>query len=251
MFARTYCRLPAALVLVAASSLACAADLREPLTLRSADGGVVAALQHGSGARAVLLVPGGRYTKESWDDQAARIAAAGYRVLAIELRGRGASRGGSAGEDEGMPLDVGAAVQHLRATGASSVVVVGASLGGWAAARAAADAGPGWIDGLVLLAHSPIEDPERLRVPVFFIVARGDARPEQPPRLVALREQCARAPGPTHLWVPEGTAHAQALFGTDQAAPLMDAILAFLVQYGGAHPMRADAPAERWAGCTG
>jgi pimeloyl-ACP methyl ester carboxylesterase len=78
---------------------------------------------------------------------------AGFRVLAVDFRGRGQSRGpqSKSGED-GAEFDVLAAVRYLRKIGAKTVSVVGASLGGEAAANASIDAEPGEIDGLVLLA---------------------------------------------------------------------------------------------------
>ena len=194
----------------------------------TADGGRVYAHGYGAGERAVVLAPGGRWTKESWAAQARVLAASGFRVLAIDFRGRGRSRGGpgAASRDDGVPLDVLAAVRYLRRTGAATVSVVGASYGGWAAGRAAA-AAPGAIDRLVLLA-APVDAPERLGGRTLFVVARDDVRGEGVLRLPEIRAAYARAPAPKALLILEGSAHAQALFETDQGAPLMAAIVRFL-----------------------
>jgi pimeloyl-ACP methyl ester carboxylesterase len=151
------------------------------------------------------------------------LAAAGFRVLAIDFRGRGRSRGGpgSPSPDDGVHLDVLAAVRHLHEIGARSVAVVAASFGGGAAAQAAVEAAPGEIDRLVLLAHSPIEQPERMRGRKLFVVARDDPGWDGSPRLVRIREQYERAPGPKELLILEGSAHAQFLFDTDQVARLL------------------------------
>jgi pimeloyl-ACP methyl ester carboxylesterase len=200
------------------------------LSIPTSDSGVVSAHRWGGGPRGVVLVPGGRFAKESWEPQARVLAAAGFHVLAMELRGRGESRAGAAGSD-GYPLDVLAAVGHLRGLGVESVAVVAASLGGWAAAEAVVAAAPGEaVDRLVLLAHPPIDEPERLTPPTLFIVARDDASGTGALRLVAIRDQYQRAPGPKELVVLDGSAHAQFLFETDQAERLMEVILRFLSQ---------------------
>ena len=121
-----------------------------------------------------------------------------------------------------------AAVRYLRENGASTVAVVGASMGGGAAAEAAVEAKPGEIDRLVLLAHSPIAHPERIDVPTLFILARDDPQANGTPRLVAIREQYEKATGPKELVVLDGSAHAQFIFDTDQGERLMREILQFL-----------------------
>lgn len=194
----------------------------------TADGGVTSATLHGSGPRAVVLVHGGRFDKESWEPQARALVAAGFRVLAIDLRGGGGSRAGSAGPDA-VDIDVLSAVRWLRTNGATSVGIVGASLGGGAAAEAAIAAEPGEIQNLVLLAHSSIEHPERLRGRKLFVLGRGDMRGEPGvPRLAEVRDQYVRAPEPKELLILETDAHAQQLFQTHESERLMREIIRFL-----------------------
>lgn len=211
----------------ALGSILIAAALGAPpqlVSFATPDGGTVYADSYGSGEHAVVLVHGARFDKESWRDQAERLADAGLRALAIDLRGYGDSRGGteSASPYDGFPLDVLAAVRFLRESGATEVSVVGGSLGGWAAARAAVAADPGEIDRLVLLAASPIEHPERLPGRKLFIASRGD------PGAGHIRQQFERAPEPKRLVLLEGAAHAQHIFATDQGERLMAEILRFL-----------------------
>lgn len=212
-----------------------AGDSRTPakprvVSFAATDSGVVYADESGDGPRAVVLAHGGRFTKESWEDQAAELTTAGFRVLAIDFRGRGQSGGGTtpADDDRGYVLDVLAAVRYLRDSGAERVSIVGASFGGWAAAEAAIESQPDQIDRLVLLAHSPVEHPERITGRKLFIIARDDPKADGTPRLVRFREQYERAPEPKELLILEGDAHAQFIFDTDQASRLMSEILRFL-----------------------
>jgi len=216
--------------LLAALALPRVASPQDLVSFPTDDGGRVYADLYGAGNRGVVLAHGGRFTKESWTKQALALADAGHRVLAIDFRGRGQSRGGprlEPGED-GLRFDVLAAVRYLRENGASTVAVVGGSMGGGAAAEVATEAKPGEIDRLVLLAHSPIEHPERIAVPTLFILARDDPQANGTPRLVAIREQYEKAAGPKELVVLEGSAHAQFIFDTDQGDRLMREILRFL-----------------------
>ncbi|MGD8375682.1 MAG: alpha/beta fold hydrolase [Acidobacteriota bacterium] len=194
----------------------------------SPDGGVVHADLYGDGERGVVLAPGGRFRKESWAAQAAVLAGEGFRVLAIDFRGRGESRGGPDAAGDELQLDVLAAVRYLRETGATWIAVVGASLGGWAAGNAAVEAEPGEIDRLVLLAPSPVDEPERMQGAKLFLTARDDTDGSGRPRLVRIREQYEKASGPKELIVVDGEAHAQYLFDTDQGPRVLEAILVFL-----------------------
>jgi dienelactone hydrolase len=202
----------------------------ERVSFPTSDGGIVHADLYGTGERAVVLAHGGRFQKPSWEKQARVLVDAGFRVLAIDFRGRGQSRGGPAAGsgDEGLRYDVLAAVRYLQASGAKTVSVVGASLGGGAAAEASVEAKPGEIDRLVLLAHSTIEHPERMKGRKLFITARDDPRADGSPRLIKIREQFERAPEPKELVILEGSAHAQFVFDTDQGDRLMREILRFL-----------------------
>src|SRR5262245_56917991 len=65
----------------------------ERISLRTQDGGVISGDLYGVGDRGVVLAHGGRFNKESWQKQAQQLANAGYRVLAIDFRGYGDSRG--------------------------------------------------------------------------------------------------------------------------------------------------------------
>ena len=194
------------------------------------DGGVVYADVYGSGERGVVLAHGGQFNKESWQKQAEVLAGAGFRVLAIDFRGYGRSRGPKSKSGfNGVEYDVLGAVRYLHATGAKTVSVVGASFGGGAAADASILSEPGEIDRLVLLAAWTDEPPEKIKGRKLFIVARDDADGKDL-RLTHIRANYEKALDPKELLILDGTAHAQFLFATDQGDRLMREILRFLTQ---------------------
>ena len=182
----------------------------------------------------MVLVHGGQFTKESWEKQARALTARGFRTLAIDFRGRGQSRGGPGAEsdDDAAHLDVLAAVRFLRENGAERISLIGASFGGWACARAATQLPSGQIDRLVLLAHSPIADPESLQGRILFITARDDFSGGGTLRLPSIRDQYERAPSPKELVILDGSSHAQHIFATEQGSRLLAEIIRFMTDSG-------------------
>ncbi len=218
------------LAAAAAVLLLGASVVSERVCFPTSDGGLVYADVYGEGDRGVVLAHGGRFNKESWTPQARTLAKAGFRVLAMDFRGYGQSRGPGDTDPLAAPLhlDVLAAVRYLRGMGAKSVSVVGGSMGAGAAADASVEAKPGEIDRIVLLAGLSNRPPERLQGRKLFIVSRDDVGGPDVPRLPRIRGQYEQAPKPKELIILEGSAHAQALFGTDQGERLMREILRFL-----------------------
>jgi pimeloyl-ACP methyl ester carboxylesterase len=201
---------------------------QEHVSFPTQDGGVVYTDMYGKGERGVVLAHGGPFNKESWEKQALALVKAGFRTLAIDLRGHGLSRGPqSKSGDDGVEYDVLAAVRYLRRTGAKTVAVVGASYGGAAAADASIEAEPGEIDRLVLLAAWTARPAEKMKGRKLFIVARDDAN-DDGPRLPKIRANYEKAVGPKELVILDGSAHAQFIFETDQGERLMREILRFL-----------------------
>jgi pimeloyl-ACP methyl ester carboxylesterase len=202
---------------------------QEHVSFPTEDGGVVYADIYGKGERGLVLAHGGRFNKESWEKQARTLASAGFRVLALNFRGYGKSRGPGDAAPMGAPLhlDVLAAVRYLRKTNAKAVSVVGGSMGGGAAGDASIASRPGEIDRVVFLGASPNGPAEKLKCRSLFIVARDDAN-EDGPRLPRIQEQYQKAPEPKTLIILDGSAHAQFLFETDQADRVMREILQFL-----------------------
>lgn len=206
-----------------------AVDAQQPVSFKTADGWTIHAEVHGRGERAVVLVHGGRFTKEGWRPQADQLARAGFRVLAIDMRGFGASKEGpkELNPGYGSPLDVLAAVRWLHGSGAKSVSVIGGSMGADAAAGASIDAAPGEIDALILMAGYADQPPEKLKGRKLFVVTQDDANAAGL-RLPRIRKQYEAASNPKELLILEGSAHAQFIFETAQGTRLMEEILRFL-----------------------
>jgi pimeloyl-ACP methyl ester carboxylesterase len=205
------------------------AAAQEHVSFPTQDGGSVYSDLYGKGERCVVLAHGGRFNKESWEKQARILAGAGFRVLAIDFRGYGQSRGPGQADPLSAPLhlDVLAAVRYLRNNGAKSVAVVGGSMGGSAAGDASIASAPGEINRLVLLGSAPNGPAEKLKAATLFIVARDDSNGAGL-RLPGIRAQYEKAPEPKELIVLDGSAHAQYLFDTNQGERVMHEILRFL-----------------------
>lgn len=217
------------IAIIVALFLSMAAAAQKTVSFPTEDGGEVYADVYGGGDRGIVLAHGGRFNKESWEKQARTLATGGFRVLALDFRGYGKSRGPGESTPMSAPLhlDVLAAVRYLRETGAKSVSVVGGSMGGGAAGDASIASRPGEIDRVVFLGSAPNGPADKLKSSTLFIVARDDANSDGP-RLPGIRAQYEKAPEPKELIILDGSAHAQFLFQTDQGDRVMREIVRFL-----------------------
>lgn len=103
-----------------------------PITVPSRDGLPLAALllQGAPGAPGVVMLHGAGSRKENHLDFAQRLADVGFWALMPDLRGHGET-GGT--KDAGMPGDVLACLDALRARGAGPLGLRGSSMGGYLA----------------------------------------------------------------------------------------------------------------------
>jgi pimeloyl-ACP methyl ester carboxylesterase len=121
----------------------------------------------------VLLLHGGGQTRHAWSRAARELAAAGYYVISLDLRGHGDSAW--APDDEGYPLEVFAAdVRAVVATLAQPPVLIGASLGGGSSLLAVGEAGPGFARALVLVDMVPRPAEDGVRNIYNFMSARPE-----------------------------------------------------------------------------
>jgi pimeloyl-ACP methyl ester carboxylesterase len=217
-------------LIIALAIMPAAVQADVTVSFSASDGGRVFADEYGSGPRDVILAHGGRYNKESWAPQARAFTTAGFHLLAIDFRGYGRSYGPEQQNPDNAPFerDVLAAAAFARANRrATSVAIVGASLGATAAGDAAIEDNGRTIDRVVLLSESPSRSATKLHVPVLFIVSRNDASAEGP-RLPHIQAQYDRVRGPKKLMVLPGSAHGQAIFWSSQGSSVTAVIIRFL-----------------------
>ncbi len=129
----------------------------------------------------VVLLPSSSRDSEDFDDVAAGIAAAGFRVLRPQPRGMG----NSVGSLEKLTLhdlagDIARVIAHEQS---GPAVIVGHAFGQWVARMAAVDH-PALVRGVVLAAAAAKQVPQTLRD--ALATAADAARPEAE-RLAALR----------------------------------------------------------------
>lgn len=222
-------RMPILRALLLTLVVSAATAAQQSISFSTEDGGRICADLYSQGASAVVLAHGGRFNKESWRDQARLLVSEGFRVLAIDFRGFGCSTGPGQADFDNAPFenDVLAAVRYLKAHGAKTVSVVGASFGGGAAGDASIKSVAGEIGRIVFLGAAPNLSAEKLKSRALFIIARDDGN-DAGPRLPRIRAQYERAPQPKELIVVDGSAHAQFLFQTDQGARVIHEIVRFL-----------------------
>jgi pimeloyl-ACP methyl ester carboxylesterase len=198
------------------------------ITLQASDGWAIAADHYGSGPRGLVLVHGGRLTKESWEREARRFVATGYHVLAPDLRGFGKSqvRPSASVSEEHTARDVIAAVQYLRAHGAITISLIGGSMGGDAAADASWGDVGGAVDCLVLLSSAGGTAPERIRArTVLVIAARDDQRSNGDRRFPTIQAGYDRISAPKSFLALHGAAHAQAMLDTRDGEKIVEGML--------------------------
>lgn len=191
------------------------------VSFKTADGGKIVANLYGKGDHAVVLAHGAVFNKESWHNLAITLSSKGYTVLALDFRGYGKSASGS--KEKALYMDVLAAVAYLRNEGAKYVSLIGASMGGGAAAQAAVEAKEGEIASVILLSPVPIQNPERMKADKFLFIASRDE-----PLMPGVKEQYERSPEPKKFELLEGSAHAQHIFKTERADKLTKLIVDFL-----------------------
>ena len=112
---------------------------------------VPACIDAGDGATAVFLLHGVGGGKEAWPDALQALVGAGFRAVAWDMPGYGASPGIDPYDNAGLAR---ALERLIDATGARRNVILGHSMGGMIAQEAAA-LFPEKIHGLILSATSP------------------------------------------------------------------------------------------------
>ena len=202
------------------SSVTSAQEL-QPVSFASADGGIVHADYFHSGSKAIVLAHGAIFNKESWSELTKNLLKNNISVLAINFRGYGESTAGNRPVDKYE--DILAAVRFLHTQpGISQISVLGASMGGRAAAKAVIHSSPGEINQLILLSPATVTEPEKLKGDILYIASESETI------INAIKAQYQKTPEPKQLKLIEGKAHAQHIFKTQENTALNELIIHFL-----------------------
>ena len=173
------------------------------------------------GSHAVLLAHGAIFNKESWGEFEKQLLENNYTILAIDFRGYGKSTKGD--QPNALYQDILAGVKFLQAqSGVNKITVLGASMGGAAAAKASVYSESGSINQLILLSPASVYKADKLKGDLLFIASEDEYLAK------ALRSSYSKAPKPKMLKLIPGSAHAQHIFKTSEADALTLIILDFL-----------------------
>lgn len=167
------------------------------------------ALTWGDGPYGVVLAHGAAFDAASWQDQAPAMADTGATVVAVE---------------DISPEGINDAVTYLQDSGIDDVALVGGSAGADGILDLASDQ-PDLPDQLILLSpNSPVEGLGE--EPKLFIAS------EDEPVADVSTELAENSPGSDNeATLLPGSAHAQNIFDTDQAEPVLDAMLERLTEF--------------------
>lgn len=190
----------------------------------------LAGLIGGSGGAGVVLAHQAEADLCQWILGFNELIGKGYRVLAFDFHGHGSSESSEVGFDE----DVVAAAATLRADGATSIVLVGASMGGTFSIAAAPKITPpvaGVVSVSAPLAYGGVsaqQEAPKIAVPALYLANEddglfGDAA-------VEFKTASTASPDAQAL-VTSGAIHGVPLVIEGGDAKLREAFFAFLAKY--------------------
>ncbi len=170
----------------------------------------LAGLLYGSGKTAVICSHELRTSKIIWSDSGIpqRLASRGYMVLAYDFRGNG----DSAGQFDVSKLDVDlrAAIAFVHQQGATSIVLLGSSMGGTATLKVASSEPVAAVITLSAPQDFGVNvsdtDVKAIHAPKLFVNSQDDTFSSDTVHMYAI----ANAPKEIHLY--PGTAHGTSIF---------------------------------------
>jgi esterase/lipase len=194
---------------------------------RTEDGFLLEGRIYGSGPKAVILAHMYPADQSSWARFARKLAGDGYQALTFNFRGYPGSEG--AKDIALIDRDVRGAVRYMtEKKGATSVALIGASMGGTASLIAAVKAP---VAGVVTLS-APVEfkglDASRavsaVTAPKLFIASQSDPSGAA----AAAQTLFTAAADPRDIQIIPGDAHGAAILSGPQGAEVESAIMRFL-----------------------
>jgi len=148
---------------------------------KDSSGASLGGVELGSGTAGVVLAHQADSDACSWLPYGSELAAAGYRVLAFDFPGDGASPAAPPGDS--LDKDVLGAASFLRGEGAKNVVLMGAAMGAAASLVAASEVAPPELPvaGVISVSSpmqysslNPLATAKNLTVPVLYIGGIND-----------------------------------------------------------------------------
>lgn len=167
------------------------------------------ALRWGDGDYGVVLAHGAAFDAASWEKQAVAIAELGATVIAVEDIGQDAIRD---------------AVEQLHGEGVADVALVGASAGADAILDLSSQE-PRLADQLILLSPNATVDGLGDQ-PKLFVASK-----DEPVAHVSTELAESSPVDDNEVKILPGSAHAQNIFATDLAGPVLDAMLERLKRF--------------------
>ena len=196
----------------------------DALEILMPDGVILRGLRWRGAEDAVVLLHDVGQDLDSWGPISAAVAAAGFTLMAIDLRGHGASDG--AWDPARLAEDLPAILAAARACVPGRLVLIGAGSTGPAVLAAGIEPRP---DAVILFSPGPLADPLRARelrgegISKLFIVGSRDQVADR--TAVELRN---RSIGTASLVSVPSNAHGTALLGPEWQQQLVEKVLAFL-----------------------
>ena len=217
-----------AMTLVPAAPSLDAAPATRAVTFVTTDNVRVAGTVFGSGTVGVVLAHMLGGVQQDWFPFARRLAAEGYMVLAFDFRGHGKT-GCPCGTDF-LEREMLAATAILKKEGVRRVVLIGASMGGTAAVKAAATGSAAAIvvisGPMTFGANVTMADLSRITVPSLWILGTNDTDFIKP-----MRTMHDGAKGPKVFHEYSGSWHGTQFFRSPHRDDFTRRLLSFLKEH--------------------
>lgn len=202
----------------------------ELVTFTTPDEATLEGMLYGTGETAVIFSVMGN-CKRGWEEMADLVGQ--YNMMALTYQWRGCREDGSVDNNEIKRFvdDLRGAVNFMRERGAKKIILAGASLGGVASAKLAAELE---VNGLIVIASPPVISEWGFKVesrdmntniPKLFITAENDDTVDAD-KTQALYDLAAE---PKEWQAYPGTAHGTDLFETESKKAVQERILDFIL----------------------
>jgi dienelactone hydrolase len=195
------------------------------------DGVTLNGTVYGMGTTAVIFAAESDKRQSAWAEVAQAAARLGYLAMTFDFRFWGPGGQRDIEQMNAADVDLLGAITFVRAEGAQAVVLVGASLGGIAVAKAAAVAEP----RAVIILAAPLGHPD-----LEINVSAGELRAATAPKLFIAAEDDQAVPAsetqamydlaadPKEIVIYPASQHGTALLGTTHGADLRNRLLGFI-----------------------